>query len=99
MPLGQLSVCLSVRTRNSKTTAPIDSSFVTRELREALSLWLGASLRQSGSGLKNLFKDSSPLGDRTNMPSKYATTSNMRYNGKMRYDITYSSLRTKVCHI
>ena len=37
-----------------------------------------------GSGLKNLFKDSSPLGHGT----KYATTSNVGYYENMRYEIT-----------
>ena len=51
-----------------------------------LSPWLGPlRLSRSGSGLKNLFKDSSLLGQ--NMPSKYATTSNVRYHENMRYDV------------
>ena len=38
-------------------------------------------------GLKNLLKDSSPLRDRT----KYAMTSNLRYNKKIRYNVTFAS--------
>ena len=36
-----------------------------------------------GSGLENVLKDSSPLGDM----SKYSTTSDMRYYENMRYDM------------
>ena len=39
------------------------------------------------SGLKNLFKDSSPLGDRT----KYSTTLNVRQYENMRYDVICAS--------
>ena len=50
-----LSVCISVRTRKSKTIAPIDSIFFTQEV---LCPRLGAPLRlsrsRSGSGLNNV---------------------------------------------
>ena len=59
-----LSVCMSVRTRNSKTIAPIDLMFYTQEV---LCTWLGPPFKiiriGIGSALKNLFKDSSPLRD------------------------------------
>ena len=63
--------------RNSKTiVVQIDLIFYTR------SVILGIR-----SGLKNLFKDSSPLGDRI----KNATTSNVHYYENKRYDVTCAS--------
>ena len=49
-------------------------------------MWFGPPLRWYGlgSGFKNLFECSSPLGDRT----KYATTSVMCYYEDIRYDVT-----------
>ena len=74
------SVCLSVRTRNSKTIATIDSIFYTinsmpvarssSSSSDTVSFQIG-----SRSELKNIFNDSSPSGDRT----KYAT--------KVRHDV------------
>ena len=76
---------MSVRTRNSKTIAPIDLIFFTEEVLYPLP---GPPLRLSGfgSGLENLFEDSSPLGDRT------------KYIIKVRHDIKRVSYRARVCH-
>ena len=57
MHLG-LFVCMSIRTRNSKT---IDMIFYTSSITPPLR-W---SKSASGSGFKNLFKHSSPFGYRT----------------------------------
>ena len=55
---------MSVQMRNSKTIAPIDLTFL-HNMYYTHFLVLGSGSR---SGLKNFFKDSSPLGDMT----KYA---------------------------
>ena len=51
-----LSVCMSVRTHNSKTFAPIDLMFYTRSIMPVA--WVSSKMIQIG--LKNLFKDSLP---------------------------------------
>ena len=62
-------------TGNSKTIASIELMCCAQEVIYPL---LGPPLRLgSESGLKDLFTDSSNIG-RQNIPSKYATTSNVR---------------------
>ena len=81
-----LSVCLSVRTRNKKTIAPIDLIFYTRSIG-LLYPWLGLPLRRSGSRRNNSFKDSSPLGDGTKYVIKVRHDVK-HYDENKRYDVT-----------
>ena len=74
-----LSVCMSVRARNSKTIAPINLIFFTQEV---LYPWLSPPLRRSGSGsgsgLKKVFKGILHHCEKgQNMPPKKAITSNV----------------------
>ena len=82
MHLG-LFVCLSVRMCNSRTIAPIDliclhNTYYTvaQSSSKMIRIWT-----------QGLFKDSSPLGDRT---TYIIELGHVRYDENMRYDITTS---------
>ena len=94
MHLG-LSVCLSVRVRNSKTSAPI--YLIPPPPQEVLYPSLGPPLRWSGTGQKNWLKDSSPLRGRIN------DVIQVWHNDVRHYEkcVTTSRVcrRLKVCHL
>ena len=87
---------LSVRTCNSKTTAPIDNDLLTQEV---FYPWLTPSFMMIRIWLKNLLNDSWALRDRTKCAIKDAVTSNVRYDDKMHNDIKGASYRARVCHL
>ena len=75
-----LSLCLFVRTRNSKTVAPFQSNFF-EVLSVTATRSFSESLRWSGYGVNSLLKVFSAIGEiGPNMTSKYARTSNICYD-------------------
>ena len=95
-----LSVCMSVGTRNSNNSASIDLIFVTPE---GLCMWLVPPLRWfgsiSGSGLKDIINESSPLGDGTKYAINIICKEDKRALCWKHHDGKCASYRTSVCHL
>ena len=73
---------------------PIDLIFSTRSfmsVARSSSKITRAGRNRSGYGLKNYYKDSSPLGDRTKYAIKVRCDSNVRCGENMHYDVTWAS--------